>query len=63
MSQSIPQNIQADCLIVYPVCNASKGELCSNTEQKKDRLKYGQSHFGRRLKRILTLGRLPEEKL
>jgi hypothetical protein len=57
----IPQNIQADRLIPCPVCNAAEGKGCKSTDKQK--ITSNQSHFGRRLKRMLTLGVLPKEKL
>jgi len=58
----LPTNIQADCLISCPTCKMLRGKTCINTGKPKDKLKIGQSHIGRRIKRILILGKLPEER-
>lgn len=60
------RNVQADRLIPCPVCKVKVGKACKPCTSKHgslDTLKAGQSHFGRRLKRILTEGTLPEERL
>lgn len=53
---SIPPNIIADRLIPCPVCLVDKNRACLGLEPNT-------SHFGRRLKRILTMGSLPAEKI
>lgn len=51
----IPANIRADRLIPCPACGAAKGRACK--EQPPN-----ISCFGRRLKRIMSLGPLPSER-
>ena len=52
----IPPNIIADRMIPCPVCLVDKNRACLGLEPNT-------SHFGRRLKRILTMGSLPSEKI
>ena len=50
-----PENVRADRRVPCPACGAAKGRACLGQEPNV-------SCFGRRLKRLQTLGALPSER-